>query len=93
VSPAERAAEIERRLKLAFDPLQLRVEDESHHHAGHAGAKDGRSHFRVRITARTFSGLGPIKRHQQIYSALGDLMRTDIHALAIEARAPDEPAG
>jgi BolA protein len=57
-------------------------------HAGHAGAAGGQSHFRVRIVAEAFRGLAPIARHRQVYAAVGDLMQTDIHALAIEALAP-----
>ena len=74
----------------ALEPVQLDVEDESHRHAGHEGARDGRGHFRVRIVAAEFSGMPLIKRHQRVYAALGELMRTDIHALALETRAPGE---
>ena len=77
-------------LESALHPLQIHVEDESHRHVGHEGARDGRGHFRVRIVAAAFAGVPLLKRHQRVYAALGDLMRTDIHALAIEARAPDE---
>lgn len=77
-------------LEQALQPTQLEIEDESHRHAGHEGARDGRGHFRVRIVAAGFSGLPLIKRHQRVYAALGDLMRTDIHALALETRAPGE---
>lgn len=77
-------------LERALHPLQVEIEDESHRHAGHEGARDGRGHFRVRIVAAEFAGLPLLKRHQRVYAALGDLMRTDIHALAIDARAPGE---
>lgn len=77
-------------LEQALQPQQLEVEDESHRHAGHEGARDGRGHFRVRIVAAEFAGMALIKRHQRVYAAVGDLMRTDIHALAIDARAPGE---
>ena len=77
-------------LERALHPLQIEVEDESHRHAGHEGARDGRGHFRVRIVAAEFAGLPLLKRHQRVYAALGELMRTDIHALAIDARAPGE---
>ena len=62
--------------------------DESHLHAGHAGAAQGHSHFRVRIVAEAFRGLALLARHRLVYEAVGDLMRTDIHALAIHADAP-----
>ncbi len=71
-------------------PLELAIEDESHRHAGHAGARDGRGHFRLRIVSAAFTGLAPLARHRAVYAALGDLMQTDIHALTIDARAPNE---
>ncbi|WP_033409855.1 BolA family protein [Rudaea cellulosilytica] len=77
-------------LTAEFSPLQLDIVDESHKHAGHAGARDGRGHFRVRILAAAFAGLSPVKRHQRVYAALGAMMQTDIHALALETRTPDE---
>lgn len=55
---------------------------------GHAGAAGGLSHFRVRIVAEAFRGLAPLERHRLVYTAVGDLMKTDIHALIIEAQAP-----
>ena len=85
-----RIARMRELLAAEFAPVQLDIIDESHKHAGHAGARDGRGHFRVRIIAATFAGQTPVKRHQRVYAALGDMMRTDIHALALETRAPDE---
>lgn len=70
-------------------PLSLEIEDESHRHAGHAGAKEG-GHFRVAIVAAVFSGRGTLARHRLVYDAAGDLMRGRIHALSIHARAPEE---
>ena len=92
LSREARGAEIEARLRTALQPQSLEVVDDSHKHRGHAGAADGRSHFSVRVVAEAFSGLRPIARHRLIYEALGTLMATDIHALAIEARAPGEAA-
>lgn len=77
-------------LEASLEPSALQVEDESHKHAGHAGARDGRGHFRVTIVSAAFRGQAPLARHRAVYAALGDLMQTDIHALAIDARAPDE---
>jgi len=74
----------------SLQPQQLELIDESHKHAGHEGARDGRGHFRVRIVAAQFAAVAPLARHRQVYAALGDLMQTDIHALAIDARAPQE---
>ena len=90
MDPGQRRAEIERRLEAAFRPESLLVEDESHLHAGHAGARDGRGHFRVSLVAETFNGMPALARHRAVYAALGELMQTDIHALAIEAVASDE---
>jgi BolA protein len=89
LNPA-RVARMRELLEAEFAPGQLDIVDESHKHAGHAGARDGRGHFRVRIVAAAFAGLTPVKCHQRVYAALGDMMRTDIHALALETRALDE---
>nr|WP_194241217.1 BolA family protein [Solimonas terrae] len=74
----------------AFAPQSLQIDDDSHLHAGHAGARTGRGHYRVDIVAPAFAGLTPVARHRAIYAALGDLMQTDIHALSIRASTPDE---
>lgn len=87
---SERVERIRARLSEALDPLELIVEDESHRHVGHAGARDGRGHFRVRVVSAAFQGQASLARHRAVYAALGDLMQTDIHALAIDARAPGE---
>jgi BolA protein len=87
---SDRVERIRASLEQALHPLELDIEDESHRHAGHEGARDGRGHFRVHIVAADFSGLPLIRRHQRVYAALGDLMRTDIHALALDTRAPGE---
>ena len=89
LNPA-RIARMRELLTAEFTPVQLDLVDESHQHAGHAGARDGRGHFRVRIVAAAFAGLSPVKRHQRVYAALGTMMQTDIHALALETRTPDE---
>lgn len=84
---AERAAKIEAMLTKAFSPDHLLVKDQSHLHAGHAGARDGRGHFEVIIVADAFDGCSRIESHRLIYDALGQLMTTDIHALSIKASA------
>ena len=86
---AERVATIRARLEQAFAPEELEIIDDSHRHAGHAGAKDGRGHFRVRIVAEKFAGTKTLERHRMVYAALGTLMQTDIHALTVDARSPD----
>lgn len=78
------------RLNQAFTPDDLDVVDDSHHHAGHSGAADGRSHFTVLVVSSRFAGLGTLKRHRLVYEAVGDMMTTDIHALSIQAIAPGE---
>jgi BolA protein len=88
MSSLDRAERLRQKLITRFEPLQLRVEDESHLHAGHAGAAGGQSHFRVHIVAEAFRGMTPIARHRLIYAAVEDMLRDDIHALAIEAAAP-----
>ncbi|HEY1033536.1 MAG TPA: BolA family protein [Pseudoxanthomonas sp.] len=77
-------------LQAALQPTALEVVDDSHKHAGHEGARDGRGHFTVRVVSPAFAGKAPLARHRAVYAALGEMMQTDIHALAIEARTPDE---
>jgi BolA protein len=86
---SERAERIRAAL-LTLEPAELELIDESHKHAGHEGARDGRGHYRVRIVSARFAGHAALARHRLVYAALGDLMQTDIHALAIDARAPLE---
>ena len=84
------AVDIDTAVRAALQPLYLEVIDDSHLHAGHAGAREGR-HFTVRITAERFNGLSRVARHRLIYDSLQLLIPRGIHALAIEARAPGEP--
>lgn len=86
----QRVAAIRAAIEAALRPLSLDVEDDSHRHAGHAGARDGRGHFNVDVVSEAFAGLTPLARHRAVYAAVGDLMESDIHALAIRARTPDE---
>ncbi len=85
-----RLTEIRRRLEKALLPTQLEIEDQSHLHAGHAGARDGRGHYAVKLVADVFTGHSLIARHRMIYQALGEMMQSDIHALSIEARIETE---
>ena len=66
------------------------MEDDSHKHAGHVGAQGGLGHFNVSIVSAKFNGMKMLARHRAVYQALDDMMKTDIHALAIEAIASDE---
>lgn len=77
-------------LQHAFTPQHLQIEDQSHLHAGHAGAATGRGHFRVELVSAVFRGMTPVQRHRAVYSALGGLMQSEIHALSLSLRAPEE---
>jgi len=74
----------------ALEPTRLDILDESHLHAGHAGARDGGGHFRMTIVSPRFAGMRTMERHRLVYDAAGDLMKRQIHALSITAKAPDE---
>lgn len=84
----ERVDRIETLLRTAFEPSALLVKDQSHLHAGHAGAQDGKGHFEVQIMSNAFARMSTLQRHRAIFEALGDMMDTDIHALQIRASAP-----
>jgi BolA protein len=73
----------------SLNPLSVVIEDESHRHAGHAGAREG-GHYELLIIAEAFAGKNTVARHRLIYDAAGDLMRRGIHALSIRAFAPGE---
>ena len=83
-----REQRLRQRLESRFAPSVLVIKDESHLHAGHAGAAGGHSHFRIRIVAEAFRNVSPVARHRLVYAAVDDLLKTDIHALAIEASPP-----
>ncbi len=70
-----------------LQPESIAIEDDSHRHAGHAGARDG-GHYQLQIVAQAFAGKSTIARHRMIYDAAGDLMRGRIHALSIRAETP-----
>ena len=88
-----RVERIQAALQAAFAPQQLEVKDDSHRHAGHAGASDGRGHFKVMVVSEAFAGKAPLARHRAVYAALGGMMETDIHALSIKALTPQELGG
>jgi BolA protein len=84
------AQQIESALRTALQPLRsLQVINESHLHAGHAGAGEG-SHFRVKLVSDQLTGLSRVARHRLVYDALREVIPQGIHALAIEARCPAE---
>ncbi len=79
------------RERLAFlAPLSLEVIDDSAKHAGHAGARSGGGHYRLLIVSEHFAGKSTVQRHRIIYDALGELMRSRIHALSIRSLTPEE---
>lgn len=85
-----RLERITTRLQEQLVPDSLEVVDEGHLHVGHAGAADGRGHFRVHIVSERFRGLTPLARHRLVFSALEDMMKSDIHALSVQASAPSD---
>ena len=86
---AERVSRIRAALEKELAPTRLDIIDDSARHAGHAGAREG-GHFRVQLTSAAFSGKTAIQRHRLVFAAVAGLMKTDIHALNIDARTPEE---
>jgi BolA protein len=86
----DRMDRIRDRLLATFAPIDCQLIDESHLHAGHAGAASGAGHYRVQLVSDRFEGLNRVSRHRLVYDCLNDMMHTDIHALAIIALAPSE---
>lgn len=81
--------ELMRQRLAVLDPVSLDIIDESHKHAGHSGARDGGGHYVLRIVSARFIGKNTVARHRMIYSALGELMKREIHALNIQAHTPE----
>ncbi len=84
----DRVEQIRARLSAALSPVSLEIEDDSHLHAGHAGARGGGGHFTVHIVSAAFEGKPPLARHRLVFDALGDMMQKEIHALSIKASTP-----
>ncbi len=84
------SSRIEALLRDALAPSSLEVQDDSHLHAGHAGARDG-GHYTVRLRSERFTGLSRVARHRLVYDSLGNLQALGVHALALDTRTPDEP--
>lgn len=85
-----RATMIRERLTRELHPVKLEIIDESAKHAGHAGAASGGGHFIVNIVSPAFEKKTPIQRHRLVYDAVGDIMHSEIHALSIQAKTPQE---
>jgi len=81
---------IRNHLNSAIEPVELDIIDDSHLHAGHAGAASGGGHFSVKIISKKFTGLPTLARHRLVYQAVEDLMPAEIHALSITATTPEE---
>ena len=90
VPTATRQQRIVALVTAALDPVLLELEDESALHAGHAGAASGGGHYRMKIVSTRFEGLRLVMRHRLVYDSVHDMMRNEIHALAITALAPSE---
>lgn len=75
-------------LQEKFSPMHLEIIDDSHHHIGHAGAKNGAGHFTVKLCSEAFIGKTLVQRHRMVYAVLDSMMHSDIHALSIEASVP-----
>lgn len=86
---SQRVEMIRERLEAAFAPQSLEIIDESHKHAGHAGARGG-GHFAAHIVSDAFAGKSALQRHRMVYDAMGDMMNTEVHALNIKAETPEE---
>jgi BolA family transcriptional regulator, general stress-responsive regulator len=79
--------ELQVRFERAFPQSLVAIEDESHLHAGHAGAQGGAGHYKVAITSERFQGLNTVAKHRLVYDCVSDLMPHRVHALSISASA------
>jgi len=86
----DRLSTLRARLTAALNPTEIEIIDESARHAGHAGAASGGGHYILHIVSDAFAGKNLIQRHRLVYDAVGDMMHSEIHALSIQARSPDE---
>jgi BolA family transcriptional regulator, general stress-responsive regulator len=84
-------ARIKAKLEAGLEPTRLEVADESHLHAGHAGAREGgETHYRIKVASARFSGKGRVERHRMVYALLADEIAAGVHALALQTLAPGE---
>ncbi len=88
-----RQARIHELLTRGLTPLSLEIVDESHLHAGHAGAASGGGHYRIHMISARFDGVGKVGRHRLVYDCLREMMQKDIHALAMTLLTPAEATG
>jgi BolA protein len=90
---SDRISRIEARIREGLAVAHLEIEDESHLHAGHAGAKGGAGHYRALVVSERFEGLSRVARQRLIFEAVGEMMGPDIHALAMRTLTPSEWSG
>jgi BolA family transcriptional regulator, general stress-responsive regulator len=84
-------ARIKAKLTAALEPTALTIEDESHLHAGHGGARPGgETHYRIKVASARFSGKGRVERHRMVYALLEEEIAQGVHALALQTSAPGE---
>ena len=89
------AENIRHKLTAAFAPVALEVEDQSHRHAGHAGAtrddgSQGETHFHVRLVSAAFAGVSRVERQRRVHAALAEELKGPVHALSLTLLAPGE---
>lgn len=87
---SDRVQLIKQKLEAHLIEPSIDIEDQSHLHAGHEGAKGGGGHFAINVVSASFEGKNPIQRHRLVYEAMGDAMKKEIHALSINAKTPNE---
>ena len=87
---SERITRLEDRIRAGLPVTHLEIEDESHLHAGHAGARGGASHYRALVVSDRFEGLSRVARQRLVFEAVGDMMGPEIHALAMRTLTPSE---
>lgn len=87
---SDRLSQIETRIRESLAAVHIEVEDESHLHAGHAGAKGGAGHFRALIVSERFEELSRVARQRLVFEAVGEMMGPEIHALAMRTLTPAE---
>ena len=87
------AENIRQKINARLSPLTLEVKDESHLHAGHAGAREGgQSHFKLTVVSAAFEGLTPVARQRLVNDILREELSGPIHALSMKTLTPDEAA-
>jgi BolA protein len=93
-TPTRRADRIAEALRAAFPPAEVTVADDSHRHAGHAGARpEGETHYSVRVVSPAFAGMSRVARSRAAHAVLAAEFGSGLHALALTLKTPEEAAG